>query len=133
MKNLCFLGGSFFKIKIADILNFQWIKYLGKGLSYFNNWGIGVYYCSNYGSSKLLLHFIKYRLDQLNNKHTKIAINSAIKYFEGRSRMKCLLKVWSFLVHSPQNGGPLKFYQNWKETVFLMAHIFKLNEYQTFV
>ena len=30
MQNVCFLGGSFLKTKIADILNFQWIKYLDK-------------------------------------------------------------------------------------------------------
>ena len=76
---------SFFKIKTADILNFQWIKYLGKGLSYFKNWGLWVNYCWNYGSAKLLLHFIKYSLDQLNNKHTKLATNSTIQYFEGCS------------------------------------------------
>ena len=39
------------------------------------------------------------QLDQLNNKHAKIAVNSAIRYFEGYSQKKCLLKVWSFLVH----------------------------------
>ena len=81
---ICFFGGSFFKIKIADILNFQWIKYLGKGLSYLENWGIGFYCCWNYGPSKLLLHFIKYRLDQLHKKHAKITVNWAIRYFEGR-------------------------------------------------
>ena len=74
--------------------------------------------CWNYGSSKLLLHFIEYRLDQLNSKHTKIAVNSAIQYFEGCSQKKCLLKVWSFLVHPPQNGGPVKFLRNWTETIF---------------
>ena len=67
---------------------------MGKGLSYLKNWGIWVNYCWNYGPSKLLLHFIEYRLDQLNNKHTKIAVNSAIQYFEGHSQKKCLLKVW---------------------------------------
>ena len=113
MKNLCFFGGSVFKIKIADILNFKWIKYLGKDLSYLKNWGIGFYCCWNYWSSKLLLHFIEYRLDQLNKKHKKIAVNSAIQYFKGHSQKKCLLKVWSFLVHPPQNGGPVKLLQNW--------------------
>ena len=29
---ICFFGGSFFKIKIADILNFRWIKYLDKSI-----------------------------------------------------------------------------------------------------
>ena len=54
-----FLDGSSFKIKIADIFNFKWIKYLGKGLSYLKNRGIGVNYCWSYGPSKFLLHFIE--------------------------------------------------------------------------
>ena len=116
MKNLCFFGGSFFKIKIADILNFQWIKYLDKGLSHLKNWGIVFYCCWNYGPSKLVLHFIEYRLDHLNKKHAKIAVNSAIQYFESCCQKKCLLKVWSFLVYPPQNGGPAKLLQNWTET-----------------
>ena len=56
--------------------------------------GTGINYCWNYRPSELLRHFIAYRLDQLNNKHTKIAVNSAIQYFEGHSQKKCLLKVW---------------------------------------
>ena len=81
----------------------------------------------NYGSSKLLLHFIGYRLDQLNSKHTKIAVNSAIQYFEGCSQKKCLLKVWSFLVHPP-----CKIFAKLNGNHLLMANIFKLHEYQTF-
>ena len=72
---------------------------MGKGLSYLKNWGMWVNDCWNYGSSKFLLQFIEYRLDQLNNKHQKIAVNSAIQYFKDCSQRKCLLKVWSFLVH----------------------------------
>ena len=105
---------------------------MGKDLSYLKKWGIGVNYCWNYGPSKLLLHFVEYRVDQLNSKHTKIAVNSAIRYFEGCCQEKCLLKIWRFLVHSPQNGGPVKFLGNWTEIIFLMANIFKLHEYQTF-
>ena len=61
-----------FQNKSCCILNFWWIKYLGRQiLSYLKNWGIGVSYCLNYGPSRLLLHFIEYCLDQLNNKHTK--------------------------------------------------------------
>ena len=44
-------------------------------------------------SDNKVLHFIEYRLDQLNNKHTKIAVNSAIQNFESYSQKKCLLKV----------------------------------------
>ena len=98
------------------------MEYLGKDLSYFKNWALGVNYCWNYGLSKLLLHFIEYRLDQLNNKHTKIAVNSKIQYFEGRFQKKCLLKVWNFLVHPLQNGG----------NHLLMTNIYKFHEYQAF-
>ena len=106
---------------------------MGKGLSYLKNWGIGINYCWNYGPSKLLLHYIKYRLDQLNKKHTKIAVNSAIQYFESCSQKKFLLKVWSFLVHPPQNGVSVKFLRNWTETNHLLvANIFKLYKYRTF-
>ena len=76
MKKL-FFGGSFFKIKIADILNFWWIKDLCEGL-HLKNWGLGINCCSNYRPLKLLLHFIEYHLDQLNNKHMKIEVNSKI-------------------------------------------------------
>ena len=105
---------------------------MGKGLSYLKKWGIGVNYCWNYGPSKLLLHFIEYRLDQLNSKHTKIAVNSTIHYFEGCSEKKCQLKVWSFLVHPPQNGGPVNFFAKLNGIHVLMTNIFKLHEYQTF-
>ena len=37
--------------------------------------------------------FTEYRLDQLNNKHRKIALNSTIQYFEGLFQKKQLLKV----------------------------------------
>ena len=76
MKNLCFFfgGAPFFKKNIADIWNFWWIKYLGKGLSYLKKWGVVVNYCWNYGPSKLLLHFIECRLDQPNSKYTKTAV-----------------------------------------------------------
>ena len=106
---------------------------MGKALSYLKNWGIGVNYCWNFGSSKLLLHFIEDRLDQLNSKHTKIAINSAIQYFEGCSQKKFLLKVWSFLFHPPKNCASVKILRNRTETNHhLMVNIFKLNECQTF-
>ena len=83
--------------------------------------------CWNYRPLKLLLHSIEYHLDQLNKKHTKIAENSAIQYFEGCSQKKCLLKVWSFLVHPP-----CKIFAKLNRNHLLMANIFKLHEYQTF-
>ena len=129
-KKLKFFGGSFSKTKIADILNFQWISYLGKGLSYLKRWGIRVKYCQNYGPSKLLLHFIEYHPDQLNNNHTKIVVKLIIQFFESRYQKKYLVKVWSFLLHPLQNDGPVKSLRNWTETI--LANIFKLHEYQTF-
>ena len=103
---------------------------MGKDLSYLKNWGIGVNYCWNYGPSKLLLHFIEYRLDQLNNKHTKIAVNLTIQFFESHYQKKCQVKVWS--------GPPTKKWQRCKIFAklngihLLMANIFKLHKYQTF-
>ena len=86
----------------------------------------------SYEPSKLVLQFIEYRLDQIKNKHTKIAVNLAIQYFEGCSQNKCLLKVWSFLVQPPQNGGPVKYFAKLNGNYLLLANIFKLHEYQTF-
>ena len=36
---------------------------------------------------------MKMIVDQLNNKHAKIAVNSTIQFFEYRYQKKCLLKV----------------------------------------
>ena len=106
---------------------------MDKDLSYLKKGGIGVNYCWNHEPSKLLLRFSEYGLDQLKSKHAKIAVNSAIQYFEGCSRKKYLPKFWIFLVHPPQNSDPVKFLRNWTETNhLLMANIFKLHEYQTF-
>ena len=79
--------------------------------------------------SKLLLHFIEYRLDQLNSKHTKAAVSSTIQYFEGHSQEKCLLKVWSFCT---TKWWPCKTFGKLNGNHYFMANIFKLLEYQTF-
>ena len=123
-----FVALFFFKIKIADILDFQWIKYLGKSLLNLTNRGIGVSCYWNHGLLKLLLHFIEYRLDQLNNKHTETAVNSTIQFFESSYQKSYLVKVWSFLVH-PQS---CKIFAKLNGNHFLMANIFKLHKYQTF-
>ena len=57
----CFLATLSSK---QNLLNFKWIKYLGKGLSYLKNGGIGVNYCWNYMPLKLLLHVIEYNQKQ---------------------------------------------------------------------
>ena len=85
---------------------------MGKGLSYLKNGGLGVNYYRNYWPSKLLLHFIEYCLDQLNNKHTKTVVNSTIQFFENRNQKKYLAKVGSSLAHPPQYDGSVKFLQN---------------------
>ena len=103
---------------------------MGKGLSYLRNWGIGVHYCWNYGPSKLLLLFIEYLLDQLNSKHTKIAVNSAMQYFEGCSQMSAKsLKIFGL---PTTKWWPCKIFAKLNGNHLLMANIFKLHEYQTF-
>ena len=118
----------FLKTKITDILNFYWIKHLGKGLSYWKNLGTEVNYCWSYRTSKLLLHFIGYSPDQLNNKPMKITANSKRQFSESHYQMKCLVKVCSFSVHPPQR---FKIFAKLNRKYILMANIFKL-QLQTF-
>ena len=132
MKNLCFFGGCFFKWKNCWHLEFLMNQIFRQRFIIFKKWGIWVKYCWNYGPSKLLLRFVEYRLDQLKSKHTKIAVNSAIQYFKGCCQKKCLLKVWRFLVHPTQHGGPVKFFAKLNVNHLLMANIFKFHEYHTF-
>ena len=117
MKDLCFFGGFFFKWKNCWHLEFLMNQIFGQRFLIFNKMRCRVNHCWSYGPSKLLLYFVEYRLDQLNSKHTKIAVNLAIQYFEGCCQKKCLLKVWRFLVHPTQNGGPVNFLRNWTETI----------------
>ena len=130
MENLCFFGGSFFKITIADILKFQWIKYLGKGLSYLKNGDI-VNYCWNYGPSKLLLYFIEYRLDQLNNKDTKTAVNLTIQFWKLLSK-EIFGKGLKFFVPLTTKLRSCKILAKLNRNHLLMANIFKLHKYQAF-
>ena len=58
------------------------------------SWVIGINYYRNYEPPKLLLHFIKYRLDQLNNKHAKIAANSIIQSFKSHYQKKKFGVFW---------------------------------------
>ena len=107
----------------------QIFKYFGKGLSYLKNEGIGDNYCWNYRPSKFLLHFIEYRLDELNNKHAKTASNSTIQFFESRSQKKYLVKFFS-----PHNTKwrPCKIFAKANGNHLLMANIFKLRKGRTF-
>ena len=96
----------------------------------FKKWGIWVKYCWNYGPSKLLLRFVEYCLDQLKSKHTKIAVNSAMQYFEGCSQMSAKsLKIFGL---PTTKWWPCKIFAKLNGNHLLMANIFKLHEYQTF-
>ena len=94
---------------------------------------IAVNYCWNYGPSKLLFHFTEYCLDQLNNKHTKIAVNSTIKFLESRNKKKYLLKVWSFFSPPITLWQPCKIFAKLNRNHLLLAKIFKLQKFQIFV
>ena len=85
---------------------------MDKCLSHSKNGGIGVIYCWNYGPPKLLLHFIEYCLEQLNNKHKKIAMDSTIHFFESHYQKKYLVKVfWS-------TNHKTRYLRNWTETIW---------------
>ena len=90
---------------------------------YFKSRGIGVNCCWNYEQSKLL-HFIKYRLDQLNNKHTETAVNSAIQFFESHYEKKIGPPITTW--------RPCKTFAKLNGNHLLMANIFKLHKCQTF-
>ena len=70
-----FLADLFLKWKLLTFWIFNKSNIWAKGLSYVKNWGTEVNCAWNYGPSKLLLHFTKYGLYQLKNKHMKTAIN----------------------------------------------------------
>ena len=113
---------------------FELIKYLGKVLSYLKNGGIGVNYCCNYGPLKLLLYFIEYRLDQLNNKHTKTTVNSTIQFFESPNQKRNMVKFVSLKFFGPSTTKwrSYKIFAKLNGNHLLMTNIFKLHKYQTF-
>ena len=154
---MCCIGGSFFKNKNSWHFQFLISQIFGKSFIIFWNYGSWNYcwnygssnyfwnygpanYCWNYGPSNLLLRFINYFLDQLNNKHTNThkrtnthkytntAVNSKIQFLETRYQKKWLVKVWSFLARLPQNDGPVKFLRNWTK----LNGFLKLHKYQAF-
>ena len=107
----------------------QIFKYFGKGLSYLKYRGIGDNYCWNYRPSKFLLHFTEYRLDELNNKHTKTASNSTIQFFESHSRKKYLVKFFlKFFSPPTTKWRPCKIFAKVNGNHLLMANIFKLRK-----
>ena len=91
---------------------------------------IRVNYCWNHGPSKILLHFIEYCLDQLNNKHMKTAVNLTIQFFERRYQKK--YKSLKIFGPPTTKWQPCKFFVKLNGNNLLMANIFKLHKYQTF-
>ena len=74
-ENLVFFGWLFLQNNNCWHSEFLVSQIFDKGLSCLENGGVGVNYCWNYWPSELLLHFIEYCLDQLNNNHTKTTVN----------------------------------------------------------
>ena len=83
----------------------------------------------NYRASKLLLHFIEYRLDQLNSQHTKIAVKSIIQYLKAALKRNESLKLFG---PPTLKWWPCKIFAKLNRNHLLMANFFKLHEYQTF-
>ena len=134
-----FFDGSFFKKKICWHLEFlinqifvqrfiSCFKIISiKIIKYKNNFN----YCWNYGPSTLLLHFIKYRPDQLNSNHTKIAVNSTIQFLKAALK-EMPAKSLNFFGPLTTKWRPCKMFVKLNGKHLLMANIFKLHEYQTF-
>ena len=121
MKNLRFLR-LFLRNKNCRNFEFLRIKYLGKGLSY---WKMSTVW--NYGPLKLLLHFIEYRLDQLNNSSK---LDNTIFWKAPLKEMSC--KSLKFFGQPTTKWRPCKIFQKLNGKHLLMANIFKLHKYQIF-
>ena len=58
----------------------------------FEKWGYKRQLLLELSAVEVSIHFIEYRLNELNNKHTKTASNSTIQFFESCSQKKYLVK-----------------------------------------
>ena len=131
MKNLLFFRWLLFQNKKCWYFEFLMNQIFGQRFIIFDKLRYRGQLCWSYGPSKLLLHFIEYDLDQLNKKHTKMAVNSTMEYFESSSQKECLLKVWIFGLLDTK-WWPCKIFGKLNINHLLMANILKLHEYQTF-
>ena len=61
---------------------------------------------------QLLLHFIEYRLDQLNNKHMKIAVSLTTQCFESHSQKKITANSLKFFGQPTTKLRPCKNLRN---------------------
>ena len=105
---------------------------MDKGLSYLKNWSIWVNYCWNYGPSKFLLQLIEYRLDQLNNKHTKNGSKLGNTVFWRLFSKQMFAKSLNLFGPPTTKWRPCKEFATLNRNHLLMANILKLNKYQTF-
>ena len=118
MKVFCLFWRLFFQNKNCWHIAFLMSQIFAQSSIKFEKLRFKANYRWNYLPSKLPLHFIEYRLDKLNNKHGKRAVNSTMQYFESHCQNKCLLKVWSFLGYPPQNKGLGKIFAKLNETIY---------------
>ena len=131
MKVLSFLASSISNIKIADIFDFLPVRYFGKGLLFLKFWLIGVNYCWNYGSLKLLFRFFCFRLGHLNNRQTKIRENSTTYFLKVNIKTSVW---WKFQVPLPTTTDwrSFKFFAQLNGNHIWMASFSKFRKYQTF-
>ena len=115
MKKLCFFDGSFFKKILLTFRIFDELQ-IGQRFIIFEKVRCRGQLLSKLRAVEVATSF--HRLDQLNSKDTKTVVSSTIQYFEDSFQKKFLVKVWCFLVHPPQNYGPVKLLRNWTVTIF---------------
>ena len=133
MKILSFLAPFISKIKTADIFNFLSVKYFGKGLLFLKIWHIRVNYCWSYGPSNLLFRFFRYRLGHLDNRQTKIAVNSAIHFFKKLTPKQVFVESLKVFDQPSTKWRSFKFFAKLNRNHILMANFSKLSKYQAFV
>ena len=127
-----FFWQLFFQNKSCLHFEFLMNQIFGQKFVIFEKWGIGVNYCWEYGPSKLLLRFVEYRLGQLNNKHTEIAVNSAIRSFWKSLSKEMSGKSLKLFGEPATKWRLFKILAKLNGNHILIAIVFKLHEYQTF-
>ena len=105
---------------------------MDRGLSYLKIWSIWVNYCWNYGPSKFLLQLIEYRLDQLNNKHTKNSSKLGNTVFWRLFSKQISAKSLKFFGPPTTKWLLCKVFAKLNGNHLLMVNIFKFHDCQTF-
>ena len=96
-----------------------------------NIWAKIYHILKNYGPSKLLLHFVEYRLDQLNSKHKNSSKLSNTVVWRLLSK-EMSAKSLTFFGLPTTKWRPCKIFAKLNGNHLLMAKIFKFQEYHTF-